>query len=84
MEFDTTNYNKPNSNKNKKKQKKPNSRNPAQGKKCYKCSKKNHFQRNCCSNYNKIFKNNTIAVTEEHNLNAIIQKYSTKVATINK
>ena len=83
MELDTTNHNKPNPNKNKKKQKEPNSKNPTQGKKCYGCSKKNYFQRNCHSNCNKIFKNDIIAATKEYNFNVITQKYFTRIATIN-
>ena len=84
MEFNATNRNKPNFNKSKKKQKGPTSGNLAQGKKYYGCGKKNHFQRNCCSNRNKIFKNNIIAATKGHNFNVITQKYFTKVVTINK
>ena len=84
MELDTTNCSKLGPNKNKKKQKGFSLGNPTQGKECYGCGKKNYFQRNYCSNYNKIFRNDIIAVTEKHNLNVITQKYFTKVATINE
>ena len=84
MELNTTNRSKPGPNKSKKKQKGLNSGNPTQGKKCYGCGKKGHFQRNCRFNYNKIFKDNIIAATEEYNLNAITQEYFTKVATIDR
>ena len=43
MEFNATNHNKPNPKKNKKRQEKSSSKNPAQGKKYYGCGKKGYF-----------------------------------------